>query len=165
MELSTQADWATNFLQPIKLQEGSSFFWARRFLHELRTALTLHILRFLGSYTPHSEWFLLSAKQIQTSQYYWCCDSPFSVINIVVKLKRRPLFHIIHLITPMILVALLGLMLFYIPARSGKETVLVHVKPTEKAVWRSVIFVYNELYFETDFWNIHETKYACNFSI
>ena len=32
MELSTQANCTTNFLQSIKLQERSSFFWARGFL-------------------------------------------------------------------------------------------------------------------------------------
>ena len=38
-DLSPQADWAINFIQPIKLQERSSFFWARRFLRESKTAL------------------------------------------------------------------------------------------------------------------------------
>ena len=34
MELNAQADCATNFLQPMKLQENSSFFWACLFLRE-----------------------------------------------------------------------------------------------------------------------------------
>ena len=72
-----------------------------------------------GVFTPHSEWEMLSAKQIRTSEYPHSCDNPFTIITLVIKIRRRPLFHIIHLIIPMVLVALLSLLSFSIPSKSG----------------------------------------------
>jgi len=75
----------------------------------------------LKPYTPHSEWEMVSTVQRRTVEYYPCCDTPFPVLNIDITIRRRPLFQVIHLIVPMVLVGLLTLFSFNIPARSGER--------------------------------------------
>lgn len=89
-------------------------------------------------FTTHSEWELLSAKQISSFEHQAFNAEPFSVLTLEIKIRRRPLFYIIHLIVPMVLVALLSLLSFAIPSKSG-NIISLHGnirKVLFMAVWR-----------------------------
>lgn len=103
-------------------------FFIKNIDHRIANSVCFPV-SFLVPYSPHSEWLLVSAKQRHIERYYTCCKNAYSVISVEVILKRRSLFQIIHLIVPMMLVAILGLLLFTVPARSGKETVHHHKIP------------------------------------
>jgi len=79
----------------------------------------MYMFSIIDDYTTHSEWEMISAEQLREEIMYPCCVDPFPVLTLTVTMKRRPLFHVLHLIIPMVLVALLTLYSFNIPARSG----------------------------------------------
>ncbi|XP_066926734.1 neuronal acetylcholine receptor subunit alpha-2-like isoform X2 [Clytia hemisphaerica] len=75
----------------------------------------------MGSYSINGEWSILGATVTKEYQKFKCCENPYAVINIHLHLQRKALFHAIHLLIPMILVALLTLFAFFVPGRSGER--------------------------------------------
>uniref|UniRef100_A0A7M5X2P2 Uncharacterized protein n=1 Tax=Clytia hemisphaerica TaxID=252671 RepID=A0A7M5X2P2_9CNID len=74
-----------------------------------------------NAYTNHSEWALGSAKHVRNVQYYGCCPEPYPDVTVEVVLKRRPLFYVLNLLLPMVLIGFLTLLAFFLPAESGER--------------------------------------------
>ena len=53
-----------------------------------------------------------------------CCVVPFSEIEILVLLNRRPMFHVLSVILPSVLLSLMNLMVFMLPTESGEKVSL-----------------------------------------
>ena len=64
----------------------------------------------------------MSAIQKRNVVYYACCkDQPYPDMTAHIVVRRRPMFYVLNLLLPMILVGILTLLSFYLPAQSGKE--------------------------------------------
>eukprot|EP00111_Clytia_hemisphaerica_P016044 TCONS_00047480-protein len=74
-----------------------------------------------AAYTIHSEWHLKSAEHIRNVAYYGCCVEPYPDVTVKIVLERRPLFYVLNLLLPMILIGVLTLLAFYLPAQSGER--------------------------------------------
>ena len=71
-------------------------------------------------YNNHTEWDLVEAKQQHNIVYYGCCKEPFPDVTAEFAIRRRPLFYVLNLLLPMILIGILTLLSFYLPAESGE---------------------------------------------
>ncbi len=53
-----------------------------------------------------------------------CCVVPFAEIEYMVLLNRRPMFHVLSVILPSVLLSLMNLMVFMLPTESGEKVSL-----------------------------------------
>lgn len=53
-----------------------------------------------------------------------CCDFPFAEVEYMVLLNRRPMFHVLSVILPSVLLSLMNLMVFMLPTESGEKVSL-----------------------------------------
>jgi len=56
---------------------------------------------------------------------YSCCPEPFPDVTVTLTLKRRSLFYLLNLIFPMVVISMLTMLSFYLPAESGKNILYV----------------------------------------
>ena len=64
----------------------------------------------------------LSTFQVnQTLIVYACCENAFSTVNFIVTLKRKPLFYIVNLIIPCVIVTSSGILTFCLPSDAGEK--------------------------------------------
>eukprot|EP00111_Clytia_hemisphaerica_P009190 TCONS_00027017-protein len=76
----------------------------------------------LKSYTANSEWKLESATMKQINMTYTCCpNTHFPIIHATVKLHRKPLYYLLNMIFPMVLISLMTTLTFFLPAESGER--------------------------------------------
>ncbi|XP_041465602.1 neuronal acetylcholine receptor subunit alpha-10-like [Lytechinus variegatus] len=77
-----------------------------------------------GSFLVNGEWRLEDFPVIRTLPKYGCCKYPFSILDFVLIIRRRPLFYVINMLVPCILVSALTLLTFYLPADTGEKFTL-----------------------------------------
>jgi len=75
---------------------------------------------------PNGEWEVLKVDIIRKVIYYACCpDLPYPELSFVIHMKRKPLFYIVNLVLPNILIAFLAFFSFFIPVESGERVSFV----------------------------------------
>ena len=79
------------------------------------------LLLFLEKYLPNAEWKLISIPAVRNELTYECCAGKYPDITFTVIVKRRSLFHLINLIFPMIMISMLTMLSFLLPAESGED--------------------------------------------
>uniref|UniRef100_A0A1I7YTV7 Neur_chan_LBD domain-containing protein n=1 Tax=Steinernema glaseri TaxID=37863 RepID=A0A1I7YTV7_9BILA len=77
----------------------------------------------LSTYIPSGEWLLTSAPAVREESYYNCCPEPYPTIKFFLNLRRRTLFYTFNLIIPSLLVALMTLLAFCLPAHDMSEKI------------------------------------------
>lgn len=57
----------------------------------------------------------------QINKTYTCCPGVvFPVVHATVLLHRKPLYYLLNMIFPMVLISMLTTLVFFLPAESGK---------------------------------------------
>ncbi|KAK3731506.1 hypothetical protein QZH41_008534, partial [Actinostola sp. cb2023] len=71
---------------------------------------------------PSGEWDVLKIDIERTVVFYQCCPNlPYPEVSFIIHMKRKPLFFIVNLIIPNILIALLAFFSFFIPVECGER--------------------------------------------
>jgi len=52
---------------------------------------------------------------------YPCCNSPFSIIEFTLSMKRLPLYYVLYLVLPCLCLSLLSPFVFFVPPESGER--------------------------------------------
>ena len=77
----------------------------------------------MSSYVEHGQWDITETS-IDTSIFDYGDGIPYYKINIVLKLRRKPLFYVMNVLWPCMMLSLLVLLVFYMPAASGEKVSL-----------------------------------------
>jgi len=76
----------------------------------------------LSKYSPNSEWQLNSARAVRNEVEYICCKGiKFPDVTYTIEISRRSLFYLCNLIFPMIIIGMLTMLSFLLPAESGER--------------------------------------------
>ncbi|KAL4232365.1 hypothetical protein ACF0H5_009934 [Mactra antiquata] len=70
----------------------------------------------ISLYSPNSEWTLVSTKAVDFS------SSTESGVTFSIEIKRKPLFYLLNILVPVVMLALLNAFVFALPAASGEKT-------------------------------------------
>ena len=77
-----------------------------------------------SSYVPSNEWELVSSPARKTVVEYPCCPEPYPDLTFVVVIRRIPIFYMIVLIIPCVLLSLLTLVSFWLPPETPAKILL-----------------------------------------
>lgn len=77
-----------------------------------------------SSYVESNEWELLGCPAAKNVKTYPCCVEPFPDLTFTIIVKRIPIFYMIILIIPCILLSLLTLVSFWLPPETPAKILL-----------------------------------------
>lgn len=77
-----------------------------------------------GVYESSGEWALVSMPARREVTYYPCCPEPYPVVSYDVILRRSPLFYVMNLLLPCILLSAMILLGFCLPPDAGERITL-----------------------------------------
>ena len=75
----------------------------------------------LGNYVNNGEWELLDLRIIRNNKIYACCPQPFPDVTFWFHLRRRTTYYTFNIIIPCIILSLLSMSSFLLPAPSGEK--------------------------------------------
>ncbi|XP_041791344.1 neuronal acetylcholine receptor subunit alpha-7-like [Chelmon rostratus] len=75
----------------------------------------------ITSYTPNGEWDLLEVPGRKNQRYYDCCEEPYPDVTFTLVMRRRTLYYGLNLLIPCVLISILALLVFLLPADSGEK--------------------------------------------
>lgn len=75
----------------------------------------------ISSFLTHNEWDVVDTVAIRHNIYYSCCPDPYPDITFHIHMKRKPIFYVITIIFPCILINLLTFVGFVLPPYSGEK--------------------------------------------
>ncbi|XP_077374533.1 CHRNA7-FAM7A fusion protein-like [Festucalex cinctus] len=76
----------------------------------------------ISEYIPNGEWDLVVVSGKKNDRTYVCCpDQYYPDVTYTIVMRRRTLFYVLHLIIPCILISILALLVFLLPADSGEK--------------------------------------------
>lgn len=78
----------------------------------------------LFQFTTDVEWDLTGVSARRNIEFYPCCPEPYLDITFYIILRRKPLFYGVNLICPCISIAILTVLVFYLPADSREKVSL-----------------------------------------
>ncbi|XP_064596453.1 neuronal acetylcholine receptor subunit alpha-10-like [Liolophura sinensis] len=78
----------------------------------------------LSEFVDNGEWELVSVKVQRNVVYYNCCPEPFPDVTFYIHLRRRITYYIMNIIIPCIVLSVLCLAGFLLPAESGEKVTL-----------------------------------------
>lgn len=78
-----------------------------------------------SAYKDSTEWELYSAVARKNTVFYTCCPFPYDDIIYTFQFHRKPLYYIMTLVLPCIVLSLLASISFLFPADSGERVSLV----------------------------------------
>ncbi|CAD6190467.1 unnamed protein product [Caenorhabditis auriculariae] len=81
----------------------------------------------LSTYTPSGEWNLIKAPAIRELKYTTCCPEPYSTVTFYMFLRRRTLFYLFNIVFPSLLISVMTLMGFCLPAHDMSEKIGYHM--------------------------------------
>ena len=97
----------------------------RTFLDGIRDALLFVSFQIdTSSYVQSNEWELIGCPAVKNVEKYPCCDEPFPDLTFTIIVKRIPIFYMIILIIPCILLSLLTLVSFWLPPETPAKILL-----------------------------------------
>lgn len=77
-----------------------------------------------SAYINNGEWELVAMPVMNNVIYYACCESPFPDVTFTVIIRRLPLFYMFNLIGPCIIISVITVLAFYLPADAGEKVTL-----------------------------------------
>jgi len=79
----------------------------------------------LDAYTHSGEWDILRTEATSGNQFYESDPGvPFPRVRFTLYLRRKPMFYLINIITPCMMMSLLSVLVFYLPPDSGEKVSL-----------------------------------------
>ena len=69
----------------------------------------------------NSQWTVTSVDARRKSLTYEHVAEPYSGVEFIITVRRRPLYHLIHVIFPMLLLHCLSLVPFFVPPEGGER--------------------------------------------
>jgi cation transporter family protein len=75
----------------------------------------------LTSFINNQEWIVISLQATKSTEFYSCCDEPFSSISYKLVIKRKATFYIITMILPFFALTILSVAGFVLPSISGEK--------------------------------------------
>ncbi|KAM9410279.1 neuronal acetylcholine receptor subunit alpha-7-like [Pholidichthys leucotaenia] len=75
----------------------------------------------LSSYIPNGEWDLVEVPGVRHEVFYTCCLEPYIDVTFTVVMRRRTLYYSLNLLIPCVLISILALLVFLLPADSGEK--------------------------------------------
>ncbi|XP_077419909.1 neuronal acetylcholine receptor subunit alpha-7-like [Vanacampus margaritifer] len=75
----------------------------------------------LSEYVPNGEWDLVGVTGKKNNRTYECFPEPYIDVTYTIVMRRRTLFYVVCLIIPCILISILALLVFLLPADSGEK--------------------------------------------
>ncbi len=75
----------------------------------------------LSSYSPSGEWEMLNVWHERKVMEYCCPPIFFSSVNFVLHMKRKPLYYVMNVVVPAIMLSLLVLLVLRLPPESGEK--------------------------------------------
>ncbi|XP_022105176.1 neuronal acetylcholine receptor subunit alpha-10-like [Acanthaster planci] len=72
-------------------------------------------------FADNGVWQLLRVEVVRQEQWYACCPAPYPEVSYYLHLRRRPLFHVLNILVPCVLLSVLNLMVFSLPPESGEK--------------------------------------------
>ncbi len=73
------------------------------------------------NYLPNGEWVLENLVVERNIKKYTCCENPYLDITYYIVIRRRPLFYIFNMILPCVVITIVALLGFLVPAESGEK--------------------------------------------
>ncbi|XP_047140450.1 neuronal acetylcholine receptor subunit alpha-3 isoform X1 [Hydra vulgaris] len=93
----------------------------------------------LEKFANHTEWYLVSAGALRSEQKYICCPELYPDVTYTIELRRRSLFYVCNLIFPLIVISLLPILSFILPASSGERISLVFTILLSLTVFMTIV--------------------------
>ena len=78
----------------------------------------------LSNFVDNGEWELVDARSIRTVFYYTCCPEPFPDVRFYLHIRRRTIYYTFNIIIPCVILSLLTIAGFILPAASGEKVTL-----------------------------------------
>ncbi|XP_046583765.1 neuronal acetylcholine receptor subunit alpha-10-like isoform X2 [Haliotis rubra] len=78
----------------------------------------------ISSFKVNTEWDLVGVPVKRHVVYYKCCPEPYPDVTFYVNLRRKPLFYMLNLLFPCILITTVALLGFMLPPDSGEKVSL-----------------------------------------
>ena len=79
----------------------------------------------LDAYTHSGEWDILRTEAKSSDQFYESDPGvPFPRVRFTLYMRRKPMFYLINIITPCMMMSLLSVLVFYLPPDSGEKVSL-----------------------------------------
>ena len=78
----------------------------------------------LKSFYRSVEWDLVSVQAKKNDKKYPCCPEPYPDITFNITMRRKTLYHTVHLIIPCVSISFLTVLVFYLPSDSGEKIAL-----------------------------------------
>ena len=78
----------------------------------------------ISSYVTSNEWELIASPGRKTVVKYPCCPEPYPDLTFVIVIQRIPIFYVIVLIIPCLLLSLLTLVSFWLPPETPAKILL-----------------------------------------
>ncbi|XP_067650019.1 acetylcholine receptor subunit alpha-1-A-like [Haliotis asinina] len=75
----------------------------------------------LNEYVSNTGWNMISFNKDRWVLYYSCCPEPYITLVYTVTLRRRPLFFIMYLVMPCLIITLVALLGLLVPNESGEK--------------------------------------------
>ncbi|XP_067649984.1 neuronal acetylcholine receptor subunit alpha-2-like [Haliotis asinina] len=75
----------------------------------------------LDEYMGNGEWEVTSFLKYRHAVRYTCCPEPYITLKYFVKLKRWPLFFLVYLMMPCLIITLVALLGLLVPNESGEK--------------------------------------------
>ena len=73
----------------------------------------------------NGEWNVIGFPNRRHVAYYTCCLEPYSDVTYYLIIRRKPLYHMFHLILPCIFITATTVLVFYLPAQSGEKVIII----------------------------------------
>uniref|UniRef100_A0A0N5AK20 Neur_chan_LBD domain-containing protein n=1 Tax=Syphacia muris TaxID=451379 RepID=A0A0N5AK20_9BILA len=84
---------------------------------------SVHPTMDLSSYIPSGEWVLKDAPVFRDVRHYSCCQEPYPTLRFFMNLRRRTLYYGFNLIIPSLVISLMTLLAFSLPAHDMSEKI------------------------------------------
>ncbi|XP_033120698.1 neuronal acetylcholine receptor subunit alpha-10-like [Anneissia japonica] len=78
----------------------------------------------ISTFIDNGEWILIGMPVKRNVYYYNCCSEPYPTVEFTMIIRRRPLFYLFNLLIPCMLITMLTLLDFYLPAEAGEKVTL-----------------------------------------
>ncbi|XP_033102296.1 acetylcholine receptor subunit beta-like 2 isoform X2 [Anneissia japonica] len=75
-------------------------------------------------YRPNGEWDIVETKVVKNALKYPCCVEIYIDLTFKITLHRNPLFYIITLVLPCILISFMSILIFYLPSDAQEKITL-----------------------------------------
>ncbi|XP_071946483.1 neuronal acetylcholine receptor subunit beta-4-like [Antedon mediterranea] len=77
-----------------------------------------------GQYWPNAEWDIVETPIQKHTIKYECCEEIYVDLTFVFVLHRKPLFYVVTMVVPCLLITTLTIFIFYVPPNSGEKVTL-----------------------------------------